>query len=135
MNKTTMRLMAGLATTTAAHILVQLLNRDTFNEDDLDFVLQVLAGDPSLDAIAQAKADVLHTQIADIRRHQPDGDAIQNRPDRQISFHLLSPPSNCTTTESRAFMACRRWMTAMCGRRLVKRPDTSLNLTTTLGAA
>jgi hypothetical protein len=71
MDKATMKLVAALATITAAHIMAQLFNRGVFTDDDLEFVFSGLAqgglGDPGLDTMAKAMADSLRSQIIDIR--------------------------------------------------------------------
>jgi hypothetical protein len=71
MNKATMKLVAALATITAAHIMARLFNRGVFTDDDCDFVFDGLAqaglGDPALDTMAKALAETLRSQVIDIR--------------------------------------------------------------------
>jgi hypothetical protein len=73
MNKATMKLVAALATITAAHIMTQLFNRGVFTDDDFELVFDGLAqgglGDPALDTMAKAMAEVLRSQVIDIRMH------------------------------------------------------------------
>ena len=69
-----MELVAGLATITAAHVMVQLYNRGVFSEGDLEFILDSLgesggSGDPAIEAMAKAMAETLGKQIQNIRAH------------------------------------------------------------------